>query len=76
MVLGETADRIIREVEEAGFGAYRKVGSLEEAVEEAWRRSRAGDLVLLSPACASWDMFSSYEERGNRFKELVRQIKP
>ena len=76
VVLGETADRIIREVEEAGFGAYRKVGSLEEAVEEAWRRSRAGDLVLLSPACASWDMFSSYEERGNRFKELVRQIKP
>jgi UDP-N-acetylmuramoylalanine--D-glutamate ligase len=47
---------------------------LEEAVEEAAVRARAGDTVLLSPACASFDMFRDYAERGDRFRELVEAL--
>jgi UDP-N-acetylmuramoylalanine--D-glutamate ligase len=45
--------------------------SLEEAIEIAISNSSRGDTVLFSPACSSFDMFSSYEERGRRFKEGV-----
>ncbi len=47
-------------------------GDIEEAVTQAARLARAGDAVLLSPACASFDMFSGYEERGQVFMEAVR----
>ena len=47
---------------------------MEKAVELAHDLSRAPQVVLLSPACASFDMFSGYEERGRVFKELVRQF--
>ena len=47
---------------------------LEEAVEEAAVRAQAGDTVLLSPACASFDMFRDYAERGDRFRELVEDL--
>ncbi|MGH2499232.1 MAG: UDP-N-acetylmuramoyl-L-alanine--D-glutamate ligase, partial [Candidatus Limnocylindria bacterium] len=46
--------------------------SLEEAVAAARRLALPGDVVLLSPACASFDMFASFEERGDRFRALVR----
>ena len=48
--------------------------TLEEAVTLASREAKEGDAVLLSPACASWDMFGSYEERGEKFKELVKSL--
>lgn len=47
------------------------VSTLEEAVQEAARSARRGDVVLLSPACSSFDMFQNYAERGNTFKRLV-----
>jgi len=50
------------------------VGSLEEAVGEAARSARPGDVVLLSPACSSFDMFLNYVERGRVFKALVREL--
>jgi UDP-N-acetylmuramoylalanine--D-glutamate ligase len=50
------------------------VGSLEEAVQEAHRLARTGEIVLFSPACSSFDMFRNYEERGERFALLVRSL--
>ena len=48
--------------------------SLKDAVITAYEKAQPGDNVLLSPACASWDMFKSYEERGTLFKEYVNEI--
>jgi UDP-N-acetylmuramoylalanine--D-glutamate ligase len=50
-----------------------RAGSLEEAVDIAAAKSRAGGVVLLSPAYKSFDMFKDYEDRGNQFKALVRK---
>ncbi|MEK6619591.1 MAG: hypothetical protein AABZ26_01295, partial [Chloroflexota bacterium] len=52
----------------------RHAKDLAEAVEQARTLAQPGDVVLLSPACASFDMFASYEERGERFRELVREF--
>lgn len=48
--------------------------SMEEAVKAAYKAAEAGDSVLLSPACASFDLFESYEDRGRQFKEVVRNL--
>jgi UDP-N-acetylmuramoylalanine--D-glutamate ligase len=52
--------------------AVETAGTLERAVQRAFALAQAGDVVLLSPACASLDQFASYEARGERFAELVR----
>lgn len=49
-------------------------GSMQEAVEIAYRLSEKGDTVLLSPCCASFDLFKSYEDRGTQFKEMVKSL--
>ena len=54
-----------------GFNNYHKVENMEEAVEKAYKLASPHDVVLLSPACASWDMYESYEVRGNHFKNEV-----
>jgi UDP-N-acetylmuramoylalanine--D-glutamate ligase len=74
ILLGETKDKLAAAVKAEGFEKYIKVDTLAEAVTAASKRATEGDLVLLSPACASWDMFSDFESRGNIFKELVRNI--
>lgn len=71
IVLGVTADDLIKTANEKGFTNIVKVKTYEEAVSIAKAEALAGDTVLLSPACASWDMFDNYEIRGNVFKELV-----
>lgn len=50
------------------------VGSLEAAVADAAKHARPGDVVLLSPACSSFDMFRNYAERGKAFKSLVHAL--
>jgi UDP-N-acetylmuramoylalanine--D-glutamate ligase len=49
-------------------------GSAKEAVHVASRLAQKGDCVLLSPACASFDLFDNYEDRGRQFKEAVRNL--
>ena len=49
----------------------KNCGKLDDAVREAARDAEPGDTVLLSPACASFDQFRDFEERGDQFRELV-----
>ena len=49
-------------------------GSMEEAVNKAYRLAQKGDTVLLSPCCASFDLFTCYEDRGDQFKACVRNL--
>lgn len=74
ILLGETKEDIAKDAEQEGFHNYVFADSFDEGVEKAVRIAKRGEAVLLSPACASWDMFSNYEERGNRFKELVGEL--
>lgn len=74
LLMGETAQKIAGTAEQLGFHDHEYVSSLEEAVKRAAELAENGDAVLLSPACASWDMFDSYEQRGNLFKEYVRNL--
>jgi UDP-N-acetylmuramoylalanine--D-glutamate ligase len=74
VLIGEAAGEIERVAVAAGLAGAVTCGSLEEAVEEAFRRAKPGDTVLLSPACASFDMFADYAERGRRFCEAVRAL--
>lgn len=74
VVLGQTAEKIARAVREHGQVPVVVRGGLFEAVTEAHTQAEAGDVVLLSPASASYDMFLNYEERGQRFREIVQQL--
>ncbi|MDR1689458.1 MAG: UDP-N-acetylmuramoyl-L-alanine--D-glutamate ligase [Clostridiales bacterium] len=74
VVLGETAAKIIKTCEDFNFRSYIKVNSLEEAVNTAKKEAGEGENVLLSPACASWDSFKDYEQRGEMFKEYVMAL--
>jgi UDP-N-acetylmuramoylalanine--D-glutamate ligase len=53
---------------------YVEVSSMDDAVKTAYKLSKPGDTVLLSPACASFDLFDNYEDRGKQFKECVREL--
>jgi UDP-N-acetylmuramoylalanine--D-glutamate ligase len=69
-LIGEAADRLTTDLEPAGVPLHR-CGDLEGAVAAARAAARPGEVVLLSPACASYDQFRDYEERGDRFRALV-----
>ena len=72
LLIGAAADKIEKQI--AGSVAIEQAGTLERAVETAAHAARAGDIVLLTPACASFDQFQNYEHRGRVFKELVHQL--
>lgn len=72
ILIGEAKEKINRVI--GDFSETFLVGTFEEAVLLSYQKSRSGDVILLSPACASYDMFKSYEERGDYFKKLVAQL--
>ena len=73
ILVGEDADNIASQL--AGHAEIVKAGSMEDAVEKGFAAAKRGDAVLLAPACASFDMFKSFEERGNVFKAAVRELR-
>ncbi|MFY9313887.1 MAG: UDP-N-acetylmuramoyl-L-alanine--D-glutamate ligase [Tepidanaerobacteraceae bacterium] len=75
ILIGDTADVIEDAAKKQGFYDIQKTDSLQQAVKLAYSAATPGDVVLLSPACASWDMFESFEERGRIFKEAVYSLK-
>jgi UDP-N-acetylmuramoylalanine--D-glutamate ligase len=72
LLIGTAAEKIEKQVE--GSVAIRRVGTLENAVDSAFHTAHRGDVVLLAPACASFDQFQNYEHRGRVFKELVHHL--
>ena len=74
VLIGATADKIEKCAREHGFTDSVRCGSFEEALKYCAEEAKEGENVLLSPACASWDMFPSYEVRGDRFREFVLNI--
>jgi UDP-N-acetylmuramoylalanine--D-glutamate ligase len=58
-----------------GFGLpVADVQSMQDAVQAAYKMAKPGEIVLLSPCCASFDLFNSYEDRGDQFKKYVRAL--
>ncbi|NLB17145.1 MAG: UDP-N-acetylmuramoyl-L-alanine--D-glutamate ligase [Syntrophomonadaceae bacterium] len=75
VLLGETRSIIREAAQKGGFQDITEASSLEEAVAKARERADSGDVVLLSPACASYDMFRDYEERGECFSNIVWSLR-
>ncbi|UOQ46490.1 UDP-N-acetylmuramoyl-L-alanine--D-glutamate ligase [Halobacillus salinarum] len=75
VLFGETANLLEAAGKEAGVNDIVKVSSMDEAVEKAFELSLPDEVILLSPACASWDQYRTFEERGNMFIEAVHKLK-
>ncbi len=74
VLIGKTREKIAECAEKHGFTDYVFKDTYEEALEFCTECAQPGDAVLLSPACASWDMFPNYETRGKRFKDYVNKL--
>jgi UDP-N-acetylmuramoylalanine--D-glutamate ligase len=75
VLFGQTAAKIGRVAREAGIETVEYVDNVEKAVPVAFRLSEPGDVILLSPACASWDQYKTFEERGDIFINAVHKLK-
>ena len=73
VAIGESADKVTQAF--SGIVGVTTASNMKDAVEMAARTARPGDVVLLSPACASFDWFDNYEHRGKVFKQLVGELK-
>ncbi len=73
ILCGEAKERINRDI--GDMSETFLIGTFEEAILIAYQKSRIGDVVLLSPGCSSFDMFDSYEERGDYFKGMVKNFR-
>ncbi|NLV76265.1 MAG: UDP-N-acetylmuramoyl-L-alanine--D-glutamate ligase [Tissierellia bacterium] len=75
VLLGETKEKIKETAYKYGFEKVYLVKDMEEAVRKSFQLANRGDNILLSPACASWDMYHSFEARGEHFKGIVSSLK-
>ena len=73
--MGQTRELFEKKAKEYGFENIILVDDMNQAVTQANEIAESGDVVLLSPASASWGMYNNYEERGNEFKELVNNLR-
>lgn len=74
VLIGVTAKAIAACCDKHGFKDYEFADTLEHAIDKCYAAAEAGDSILLSPACASWDMFPNYEVRGKIFKDCVNKL--
>ncbi|GAA0495008.1 UDP-N-acetylmuramoyl-L-alanine--D-glutamate ligase [Salinibacillus aidingensis] len=74
VLFGQTAEKIKNTANQAGIHDVKIVDNVEQAVQHAYAQSESGDVVLLSPACASWDQYRSFEERGDMFVRAVHKL--
>ncbi|MDI3310663.1 MAG: cyanophycin synthetase, partial [Thermoanaerobacterium sp.] len=76
ILLGETKELIYKSAIKEGYSEDDVIfaENIDDAVYAAYNAAKSGDNVLLSPACASWDMFRNYEERGRLFKDAVNSL--
>ena len=72
ILFGEARDRIAKLI--GKDMPELKKPNLREAIESAYKNAQSGDVILLSPGCASFDEFDNYKERGNYFKDVVRKL--
>ena len=75
VLLGETASNIEETARKKGFDKIYIVNNMKEAVKTSYEIAQSKDVVLLSPACASWDMYKNFEVRGKDFKDNVNNLK-
>ena len=75
ITFGQTAEKIENAARKAGIKTIKRVDNVVEAVPLAYQLSESGDVILLSPACASWDQFKTFEVRGDIFIEAVHKLK-
>jgi UDP-N-acetylmuramoylalanine--D-glutamate ligase len=75
ITFGQTAAKLERVAADAGIKTIQRVDNVEKAVPIAYKLSDPGDVILLSPACASWDQHKTFEERGDIFIEMVHKLK-
>ena len=74
ILLGAAADRFEKAARAAGVSSLIRVSSMKEAVEAGQKEAKPGDVVILSPACSSFDMYRNMEERGMDFKRIVKSL--
>ena len=74
VLYGETKEKLQEAAKVAGIPVIEVVNTLEEATKKAYAISKEGDIILLSPACASWDQFKSFEIRGDEFIQVVENL--
>ncbi len=75
ITFGQTAAKIERVARDAGIKTILRVDNVEKAVPAAYELSNPGDVILLSPACASWDQYKTFEVRGDIFNKAVHMLK-
>ena len=75
LTFGQTAGKLTRIAKEAGIPIVKHVDNVEEAVPVAYQLSECGDTILLSPACASWNQYKTFEERGDIYMSAVHKLK-